>query len=232
MENAAALVTLTAMELVLGIDNIVFLAIVSARLPEKQQDRARRLGLMGAMFLRIILLLALTSIMRFTRPLFHVLSHPVSGRDLILLGGGLFLIGKATHEIHNKLEGPVRDPAVKGRRTATFGSVVIQILLLDLVFSIDSIVTAVGMARHVGVMILAIVLAVGAMMFFSGAVSAFIDRHPTMKMLALSFLLLVGVMLVAEGCGKHVDRGYLYFAMGFSLFVEMLNLKVRRVHQG
>ncbi|MBC7358659.1 MAG: TerC family protein [Desulfacinum sp.] len=228
LENAAALVTLTAMELVLGIDNIVFIAIVSGRLPAGQQEKARRLGLFGAMFLRIALLLAIAAMMRLTAPLFHLLSHPVSGRDLILLAGGLFLIAKGTHEIHNKLEGTGEEAGRKGAGKATFGAVVFQILVLDLVFSIDSIITAVGMARHVGVMIAAIVLAVGAMMLFAGAVSAFIDRHPTVKMLALSFLLLIGVMLVAEGFGKHIERGYIYFAMGFSLFVELLNLKVRR----
>ncbi|SHF63107.1 Membrane protein TerC, possibly involved in tellurium resistance [Desulfacinum infernum DSM 9756] len=228
LENAAALVTLTAMELVLGIDNIVFIAIVSGRLPAGQREKARRLGLFGAMFLRIALLLTIAAMMRLTAPLFHLLSHPVSGRDLILLAGGLFLIAKATHEIHNKLEGTGEEAGRKGTGKATFGAVIFQILVLDLVFSIDSIITAVGMARHVGVMIVAIVLAVGAMMLFAGAVSAFIDRHPTLKMLALSFLLLIGVMLVAEGFGKHIERGYIYFAMGFSLFVELLNLKVRR----
>jgi len=231
VENAAALVTLTAMELVLGIDNIVFIAIVTGRLPRERQETARRLGLFAAMFLRIALLLTLTFMMRLTAPFFHLLSHPISGRDLILLLGGLFLIGKATHEIHNKLEGPPtpQDKRVKAR--ADFRSVVFQIILLDLVFSLDSIITAVGMARHITVMMAAIVLAVGAMMLFAGMVSAFIDKHPTLKMLALSFLLLIGVMLVAEGFGKHIDRGYVYFAMGFSVFVETLNLKMRKKAQ-
>ncbi len=233
LENAAALVTLTAMELVLGIDNIVFIAIVTERLPIESQEKARRLGLFLAMFLRIALLLAITVIMRLTRPVFEVFSHPVSGRDLILLGGGLFLIGKATHEIHNKLEAPSKLHVKTTRTHADFGSVLIQILLLDMVFSLDSIITAVGMARHVAIMILAIILAVAAMILFAGVVSAFIDRHPTLKMLALSFLLLIGVMLVAEGCGKHIERGYIYFAMGFSVFVEVLNLRVRKqAHHG
>lgn len=231
VENAAALVTLTAMELVLGIDNIVFIAIVTARLPKERQESARRLGLFGAMFLRIGLLLTITLIMRLTTPLFHLLSHPVSGRDLILLAGGLFLIGKATHEIHNKLEGPSKRVEKEVNIHSDFASVVFQVLLLDVVFSLDSIITAVGMARHLTVMILAIALAVGAMMLFAGVVSTFIDRHPTLKILALSFLLLIGVMLVAEGCGKHIERGYIYFAMGFSVFVEVLNLRVRRQAQ-
>lgn len=231
LENAAALVTLTAMELVLGIDNIVFIAIVTGRLPQQQRETARRLGLFGAMFLRIGLLLTLTFMMRLTSPMFHLLSHPMSGRDLILLLGGLFLIGKATHEIHNKLEGPpvIQENRVKGHDD--FRSAVFQILVLDLVFSLDSIITAVGMARHITVMTAAIVLAVGAMMLFAGMVGAFIDKHPTLKMLALSFLLLIGVMLVAEGFGKHIDRGYIYFAMGFSVFVEALNLKMRKKAQ-
>ncbi|MEJ5348766.1 MAG: TerC family protein [Desulfosoma sp.] len=233
LENAAALITLTAMELVLGIDNIVFIAIITGRLPIESQEKARRLGLFLAMFLRIALLLAITVIMRLTKPVFEVFSHPVSGRDLILLGGGLFLIGKATHEIHNKLEAPSKPHTKTTRTHADFGSVLIQILLLDIVFSLDSIITAVGMARHVAIMILAIILAVAAMILFAGFVSAFIDRHPTLKMLALSFLLLIGVMLVAEGCGKHIERGYIYFAMGFSVFVEVLNLRVRKqAHHG
>ncbi len=228
VENAAALVTLTAMELVLGIDNIVFIAIVTGRLPRERQEAARKLGLLGAMFLRIGLLLTLSLMMRLTTPIVHILSQPISGRDLILLVGGLFLMGKATHEIHNKLEGPPKPQGKSVTARAEFRSAVFQILLLDLVFSLDSIITAVGMARHLTVMITAIVLAVGAMMLFAGAVSAFIDKHPTLKMLALSFLLLIGVMLVAEGFGKHIDRGYIYFAMGFSVFVEMLNLRVRK----
>uniref|UniRef100_A0A832A4A6 TerC family protein n=1 Tax=Desulfacinum infernum TaxID=35837 RepID=A0A832A4A6_9BACT len=231
VENAAALVTLTAMELVLGIDNIVFIAIVTGRLPRERQETARRLGLFAAMFLRIALLLTLTFMMRLTSPLFHLLSHPMSGRDLILLLGGLFLIGKATHEIHNKLEGPTTPQEKRVKAHADFRSVVLQILVLDLVFSLDSIITAVGMARHITIMIAAIVLAVGAMMLFAGMVSGFIDKHPTLKMLALSFLLLIGVMLVAEGFGKHIDRGYIYFAMGFSVFVEALNLKMQNKAQ-
>jgi len=226
-ESLAALVTLTAMEIVLGIDNIVFLAILTGRLPERLRPRARRLGLGGAMVMRILLLLTLSWIMRLTAPLFAVAGHPVSGRDLILLGGGLFLIGKATFEIHDKLEAP-GPHAPAGRAAASFGAAIAQIMLLDVVFSLDSVLAAVGMARHLAVMVAAIVAAVGVMLVFADAVCGLIERHPTLKVLALSFLLLIGVMLVAEGSGRHIEKGYVYFAMAFSLGVELLNMRVRR----
>jgi predicted tellurium resistance membrane protein TerC len=227
IENLLALLTLTAMEIVLGIDNIVFLAILTGRLPPQQQSRARRIGLALAMFMRIGLLLTLSWIMRLTRPLFAVLGHAVSGRDIILLVGGIFLIAKATWEIHDKLEVP--GPHGPARASGTsFGMTVLQIMLLDIVFSLDSVITAVGMARHVAVMIAAIVVAVGVMLVFADAVCRLIERHPTLKMLALSFLLLIGVMLLAEGSGRHIEKGYIYFAMAFSLGVELLNMRLRR----
>lgn len=226
-ENAIALATLTLLEVVLGIDNIVFLTILTSKLPTAIQPRARRLGLLLAMGMRIALLLALGWVMRLTNPLFSVLGQAFSGRDLILLGGGLFLIAKATWEIHDKLEG--HEAAAEERRApASFGAVLIQIALLDIIFSLDSVITALGMARHIAVMIAAVVAAIAVMMIFAEAISGFIERRPTMKMLALSFLILIGVMLVIEGLGQHVDKGYIYFAMAFSLGVEMLNMRVRR----
>ncbi len=226
-ETWIALLTLTVLEVVLGIDNIIFISILAGKLPEAQQGRARRAGLSLAMLMRIGLLLSLTWIMRLTTPLFAVFSHGVSGRDLILIGGGLFLIGKGTFEIHDKLEGEQgwRNP----RARATFGAVLIQIVLLDIVFSLDSVITAVGMARQLPVMIAAVVIAVGVMMVAATAVSDFVHRHPTVRMLALSFLLLIGVALLADGLGQPISKGYIYFAMGFSVFVEMLNLRLRRV---
>jgi predicted tellurium resistance membrane protein TerC len=226
LESALALVTLTALEIVLGIDNVVFIAIVSGRLPRHVQARVRRLGLALAMFMRIGLLFAITWIMGLTATLFEVLGHAVSGRDIVLVAGGLFLLAKATFEIHDKIEG--HGVSAEAGPRAGFVSALVQIVLLDLVFSLDSVITAVGMARHVAVMVVAIVLAVGVMLFFAERVSAFVARHPTTQMLALSFLLLIGVFLVAEGMGKHIDRGYIYFAMFFSLFVELLNLRLRR----
>jgi predicted tellurium resistance membrane protein TerC len=227
IENLIGLVTLTAMEIVLGIDNIVFLAILTGRLPQEQQGRARRIGLFLAMFMRIALLLTLSWIMRLTRPLFAVLGHAVSGRDLILLVGGVFLIAKATWEIHEKLEAPLqKGPA--GAAAASFGAALAQIVALDVIFSLDSVLAAVGMARHIAVMVAAVVAAVGVMLLFADAVCSLIERHPTLKMLALSFLLLIGVMLLAEGSGQHIEKGYVYFAMAFSLGVELLNMRVRR----
>jgi len=226
-ENLIALATLTLLEVVLGIDNIVFLSILSAKLPPEQRPRARRLGLALAMLMRIGLLLALKWVMGLVAPLFGVFGQEFSGRDLILLGGGLFLIAKATWEIHDKLEGEDHTPGAE-RKGASFGSVIVQITLLDIVFSLDSVITAVGMARSLWVMIAAVVIAVGAMLIFAGAVSAFVERHPTIKMLALSFLILIGVMLVAEGFGRHVEKGYVYFAMAFSLAVELLNIRMRK----
>ena len=219
------LLTLTVLEIVLGIDNIVFLSIVSGKLPPAQQPRARRIGLSLALLLRIGLLASLAWIIRLTAPLFTVLGQGISGRDLILLAGGLFLIAKSTREIHERLEGD--EGHGKARAPATFRSVVGQLILLDLVFSLDSVITAVGMARQLGVMIAAVVIAVGVMMVSANAISDFVHRHPTIKMLALSFLLLIGVSLIADGLGQHLSKGYIYFAMGFSVFVEMLNLKLR-----
>ncbi len=226
-ENATALLTLTALEIVLGIDNIVFISILCERLPEHQQSRGRRMGLALAMVMRIGLLFGISWVMRLTVPLFSVLGHSFSGRGLILLVGGLFLLGKATFEIHDKLEGVESHEA--GRRgRASFASVLVQVGLLDIVFSLDSVITAVGMARELWVMVAAIVIAVGVMMIFANTISSFIERHPTMKMLALSFLILIGAMLVLEGFGKHVEKGYIYFAMAFSLGVEILNMRLRR----
>jgi predicted tellurium resistance membrane protein TerC len=221
-----ALATLTVLEIVLGIDNVVFISILSDRLPEHQRRRARRVGLAMAMGSRILLLASLAWIMGLVQPLFQIMGHPFSGRDLILIGGGLFLLWKATREIHDKLEGDEGEAGV-GRSAVTFGSVVAQIAVLDIVFSLDSVITAVGMADDLVVMILAIVVAVGIMMLSADAVGGFVSRHPTVKMLALSFLLLIGMALVADGMGLHIPKGYIYFAMGFSVFVEMLNLRLR-----
>ena len=224
-EAWVALATLTTLEIVLGIDNIVFISILADRLPADQRARARFIGLALAMIGRIALLLSLSVIMRLTTPLFDVLGHEISGRDLILLVGGLFLIGKSTFEIHHKLEGDVESKSE--RVDSTFASVILQILLLDIVFSLDSVITAVGMADEIMVMVIAIVLAVLVMMVSASAVSSFINNHPTVKMLALSFLLLIGTALVAEGMEFHFPKGYIYTAMAFSVFVEMLNLRMR-----
>jgi predicted tellurium resistance membrane protein TerC len=223
-----SLATLAAMEIVLGIDNIVFLTILAGRLPEEQQPRARKIGLALALGTRILLLFAISWLMGLTRPLFAILGHDFSGRDLILLLGGLFLIAKATHEIHDKLE--VKHEAEGGAKAAaaSFGMVLAQIALLDIVFSLDSVITAVGMVGQLEIMVAAVVLSVAVMLFFAGPVGSFVNRHPTMKMLALSFLLLIGVLLVAEGMGRHVPKGYVYFAMAFSLGVELLNMRARR----
>ena len=220
------LLTLTSLEIVLGIDNVVFISIVAGKLPVEQQDRARRIGLGLAMFTRILLLLSLTWIMGLTNPLFSLFGLDVTGRELILIAGGLFLIAKSTREIHLKLE----EDDVHGiaHKRASFRGVLLQILLLDVVFSLDSVITAVGMVDHVAVMIAAVMLAVAVMMFFAGMVSRFVERHPTIKMLALSFLLLIGVNLIGDGLGFHIPKGYTYFAMGFSVFVEMLNLRMRK----
>jgi predicted tellurium resistance membrane protein TerC len=220
-----ALLTLTVLEIVLGIDNIVFLSILAGKLRAGQQARARRLGLALAMLMRIALLASLAWMIQLTAPLVHVLGRAISGRDLILLAGGLFLIYKSTREIHAKLEGEERQGGA--RAPASFGSVVTQIVLLDIVFSLDSVITAVGMARQLGVMIAAVAIAVGVMMVSATAISDFVHRHPTIKMLALSFLLLIGVSLLADGLGQHFPKRYIYFAMAFSVFVEMLNLRLR-----
>ena len=223
-----ALLTLTSLEIVLGIDNIIFISILTDKLPAAQQPRARLLGLAAAMVMRVALLFSLTWIMRLTEPLFTLLSHPFSGRDLILIGGGLFLLAKSTHEIHGKLEGEEggRDA---GARAPSFASAITQIMLLDIIFSLDSVITAVGMSDQLYVMVLAVVIAVGVMMISSSSISQFVHRHPTVKMLALSFLLLIGLSLVMEGFDHHLPKGYIYFAMGFSVFVEMMNLRLRKV---
>jgi len=227
-----ALVTLTAMEIVLGIDNIIFISILVGKLPRPRQARGRVIGLSLAMVTRILLLLSIAWIMKLTQPLFGVLGREFSGRDIILLTGGLFLLAKSVHEIHDKLEGGESDGSGSegsgARRGASFAAVITQIAILDIVFSLDSVITAVGMAKHVQVMIAAIVIAVGVMMWAAKPIGDFVHRHPTVKMLALSFLLLIGVMLVAEGLGQHISRGYVYFAMAFAFFVEMMNLRLRR----
>lgn len=225
VDNLVALLALSALEIVLGIDNIVFLSIITAKLPAHQQKNARRIGLLLAMGMRVGLLLSLSWVMTLTTPLFSLLEHGVSGRDLILLVGGLFLIGKATWEIHDKLEGGGGHGEAK--RVTSFGAAIVQIVLLDAIFSLDSVITAVGMAQHIAVMITAVVLAIVVMMIFAETVSSFIERHPTMRMLALSFLILIGVMLTAEGLGQHIEKGYIYSAMAFSLIVEFLNIRLR-----
>jgi predicted tellurium resistance membrane protein TerC len=222
-----ALLTLTSLEIVLGIDNIIFISILAGKLPGEQQKKARILGLLAAMVSRLLLLFSLTWIMRLTAPLFTVIGQEISGRDLILLIGGLFLIAKATHEIHNKLEGAEGESDAKVG--SSFASVIIQIMLIDIVFSLDSVITAVGMVQEISIMVVAVVVSVGFMLFFSGAISDFVQRHPTVKMLALAFLILIGVTLMAEGFGQHISKGYIYFAMAFSVLVEMLNLKLRKV---
>ena len=218
--------TLTVLEIVLGIDNVVFISILAGKLPANQREKARKTGLALAMVTRILLLLSLSWIIRLTAPLFTVIGAEISGRDLVLILGGLFLIGKSTHEIHGSLEG---EEGVASRRVApSFASVIVQILLLDVVFSLDSVITAVGMVDQLAVMIAAVVVAVGFMLGFSGAISRFVHDHPTVKMLALSFLMLIGVSLIGEGLDQHIPKGYIYFAMGFSVAVEMLNLRLRR----
>jgi predicted tellurium resistance membrane protein TerC len=221
-ESWIALLTLTSLEIVLGVDNVVFLAILAGKLPEEERARARYIGLSLAMLMRIALLLALGWVMRLTAPLFTVVGNEISGRDLILIGGGLFLIAKSTYEIHHRMEDP--HTAAAGPR-AKFASVLAQILVLDIVFSLDSVITAVGMANEVGVMVTAVILAVVFMMMFAGAIGDFVEKHPTVKMLALSFLLLIGTALVADGLDQHIPKGYIYFAMGFSVFVEGMNLR-------
>jgi len=224
-ESLIALLTLTVLEIVLGIDNIIFISILSGKLPKEQQNKARLTGLGLAMISRILLLFSIVWIMKLTIPLFTIFSQEISWRDLILICGGLFLIGKSTFEIHDKLEG---DEGYKNTKAVkSFTNVIVQILLLDIVFSLDSVITAVGMAQELIIMVLAVVIAVGVMMVSSKSISDFVEKHPTVKMLALSFLLLIGVSLIAEGFGQHIPKGYIYFAMAFSVFVEMLNLKMK-----
>jgi predicted tellurium resistance membrane protein TerC len=225
-DGLIALVTLTFLEVVLGVDNVIFISILSGKLRAEQQLRARRLGLIAAMVMRILLLLSLAWIIRLTAPLFAVLGQEISGRDLILIAGGLFLLAKATLEIHDRLEG--EEGHSSARVAPSFAAVIVQIMLLDIVFSLDSVITAVGMADDISIMVAAVVIAVGIMMFSAEPISAFVSRHPTVKVLALSFLLLIGLSLVADGLGVHIPKGYIYFAMGFSVFVEMINLRVRR----
>lgn len=224
-EIAIALVTLTILEIVLGVDNVIFISILSGKLPKDQQKRARRVGLIAAMVMRVLLLFSIAWMAQLTTPLFEVFDRPISGRDLILIGGGLFLLAKATYEIHDKLEG--EDDHASGKAVATFGAVIAQVMVLDMVFSLDSVITAIGMAEDLWVMVTAVVLAVLVMMLAAEPISAFVEKHPTVKVLALSFLLLIGLSLVAEGFGQHIPKGYIYFAMGFSVFVEMINVRVR-----
>ncbi len=229
-ENWIALATLTALEIVLGIDNIVFIAILSDRVPAAKRALAYRLGLGGALFTRVALLLTISWVMGLVKPLFTLLGHDISGRSLILLAGGLFLIGKSTHEIYEKVEGDDEAHVAGPGGRAKLLSVVVQIMLLDIVFSLDSVITAVGMVDHVPIMVVAIVIAILVMLLFAQKVGDFVNTNPSMKILALSFLLLIGVLLTAEGMGQHLDKGYIYFAMGFALLVELLNLRFRKKH--
>lgn len=222
-----ALLTLTALEIVLGIDNIIFISILTGKLPEQQRPKAQKLGLSLAMLTRLLLLLSLSWIMKLTTPFFSLLGRDISGRDLILIVGGLFLLAKSTMEIHDKLEGEEHQ-ADGSKGAVSFSGVLVQIMFLDIIFSLDSVITAVGMARQLGVMVAAVVVSVGIMMFFAAAVGRFVDRHPTIKVLALSFLLMIGIALVADGLSFHIPKGYIYFAMAFSVFVEMINIKARK----
>ena len=223
-----ALATLTALELVLGIDNIIFISILAARLPPQQRDKARKVGILLAAVTRLGLLMVIAWIVGLTAPLFSLFGQAFSWRDLILIGGGLFLIGKATHEIHQKLEGATETVTAGGAATATFGAVIAQIMLLDIVFSLDSIITAVGMVEQRWVMVTAILASIVFMLLFARPIGEFVERHPTVKVLALSFLIMIGLVLVADGFGQHIPKGYIYAAMEFSVFVEMINLWIRR----
>ena len=227
-DGLIALATLTFLEVVLGVDNVIFISILVGKLPPDQQPRARTLGLAGAMGMRILLLLSLTWIMRLTQPLFHAFDHGFSGRDLILISGGLFLLWKATVEIHEKLEG--QESHASARVAPSFAAIIGQIMVLDIIFSLDSVITAVGMASELSIMIAAVVIAVGIMMVSAKTIGDFVMRHPTVKVLALSFLLMIGLALVADGAGFHIPKGYIYFAMGFSIFVETINLRIRPAH--
>jgi predicted tellurium resistance membrane protein TerC len=226
-----ALLTLSAMEIVLGVDNIVFIAILVGKIPPEKRERIRKLGIGLALVIRIGLLFTISWMMRLTEPLFTVLNEGISGRDLILLFGGLFLVAKSVHEMHAKLEGEDAKEPGKAGQAAAVGIVLAQILALDIVFSLDSVITAVGMASQLWVMVTAMVIAVGVMLVFAGKIGDFVDQHPTVKILALSFLLLIGVMLVAEGLGQHINKGYIYFSMAFALVVELLNMRLRKVHK-
>ena len=224
-ELAVAFLTLTVLEVVLGVDNVIFISILSGKLRKTEQKRARRVGLVAAMFMRIALLFSITWIARLQTTLISPFGHPFSGRDLILCVGGLFLIAKATYELHERLEG---ENGHSGRAVASFGAVITQVMLLDIVFSLDSVITAIGMSDHLGVMVAAVMAAVLIMLVAAEPISGFVEEHPTIKVLALSFLLLIGMSLVADGFGQHISKGYIYFAMGFSVFVEMVNIKVRK----
>ena len=225
-ELTVAFVTLCVLEIVLGIDNVIFISILAGKLPPEQQPRARFIGLSLAMITRVLLLMSIAWMARLTYPLFSIFQNEVSGRDLILIIGGIFLVWKSTHEIHQKLEGEEGHGTT--RAVVSFNAVITQIILLDIVFSLDSVITAVGMVNNIPIMIGAVIVAVIFMMVFAGPISGFVDRHPTIKMLALSFLLLIGVTLIADGFGQHISKGYIYFAMGFSVFVEVLNIRVRK----
>ena len=222
-----ALISLTSLEIVLGVDNVIFISILTNKLPMAQQGRARRMGLLAAMGMRILLLAFIVWIIRLTAPFFYILGHPISGRDLILIGGGLFLLAKSTTEIHQRLDG--EEGHSSARVQPSFTAIITQIVLLDIVFSLDSVITAVGMANEIIIMVTAVILAVGVMMFSAGPISSFVNRHPTVKVLALSFLLLIGMSLVGDGLGMHIPKGYIYFAMGFSVLVELINLRVRKI---
>ena len=222
--------TLTALALVLGIDNIIFISILVDKLPVERREFARRLGLFGAMFMRIGLLMTLAWIVGMTAPLFTVFDQGISGRDLVLIGGGLFLLWKSVGEIHQTIEGEEEEAGAASAAKATFGAIILQIMVIDIVFSLDSIITAVGMVREVGVMIAAVIASVGLMMLFAGPIGRFVSAHPTIKMLALAFLVVIGVVLIADGCGYHMPKGYIYTAMAFSLLVELLNMKMRKRH--
>jgi predicted tellurium resistance membrane protein TerC len=225
-EFLAALITLTVLEVVLGVDNVIFISILSGKLKKEQQKRARRLGLIAAMVMRILLLFSITWVARLTQPLFALMGQEISGRDLILIVGGLFLLAKATYEIHDRLEGETGHSS--DRVAASFASVIGQVMLLDIVFSLDSVITAIGMADDLKVMVAAVVMAVLVMLVAAEPISEFVEEHPTIKVLALSFLLLIGLSLVADGLDQHIPKGYIYFAMGFSVFVEMINIRVRK----
>jgi len=224
-ESWIALLTLTALEIVLGIDNIIFISIIAGKLPENEQNRGRQIGLMMAMITRILLLFSLAWLSSLTAPLFTVFSHEISGRDLILITGGLFLLGKSTFEIHERLEG--EEGHASKKVAASFAGVIVQIMLLDIVFSLDSVITAIGMVNEIAIMIAAVMISVGIMLFASEPISSFVNDRPTLKILALSFLLMIGFSLLADGLGFHIPKGYIYFAMGFSVFVEVINLQVR-----
>lgn len=226
-ENIVALLTLTFLEIVLGIDNLIFISILVSKLEKAKQGAARTLGLTMALGTRILLLLSISWVMKLTNPLFSILSQPFSGRDIILIVGGLFLIGKSTHEIHDKMEPEHEKKEQKTKKKYGFTSIIIQIALLDIIFSLDSVITAIGMVNNIPIMITAIIISMIVMLLSAKSISDFIDKHPTLKILALSFLLLIGVMLIADGFGQHISKGYIYFAIGFSLFVETLNLKMR-----